>query len=159
VTGTNEGLMVLLQFRVPDRTVEWIYCQQGASHATETMPRRFTTILLLLTLLACGVGEMAHAAGREPAEPGNQGTAVSLTLGQSMVPLYGPWKFHVGDSPVEPGTNQPLWATPEFDDATWETVDLTPKGPLNPFRSSGYVSGWGRRAIRAIGAMPGIASG
>ncbi len=63
-----------------------------------------------------------------------------------MVPLYGPWKFHVGDSPVEPGTGKPLWATPDFDDSSWETVDLTPKGAVNPFRgSSGYVPGWGER--------------
>ena len=110
------------------------------------MAQRFTNILLFLTFLACGVIAMAQAAGREPAEPGNPDAAISLTLGQSMVPLYGPWKFHVGDSPVEPGTNQPLWATPEFDDATWETVDLTPKGPLNLFRgSSGYVPGWGNK--------------
>ncbi len=71
------------------------------------MARRFITILLFLTLLACGVRAIAQAAGCEPVKPG---TAMSLTLGQSMVPLYGPWKFHVGDSPVEAGTNQPLWA-------------------------------------------------
>lgn len=69
------------------------------------MARRFITILLFLTLLACGISARAQVAGREPAEPGNEGAAMSLTLGQSMVPLYGPWKFHVGDSPVEPGTN------------------------------------------------------
>ena len=125
------GLWLLL---VPDRAVEWIYCQQRASHVRETMARRFTTILVFLTLLACGIRATAQAAGRESAEPVNPGTAMPLTLGQSMVPLYGPWKFQVGDSPVEPGTNQPLWATPEFDDATWETVDLTPKDAVNPFQ-------------------------
>ncbi len=107
------------------------------------MVRRFATILVSFALLACGVRTMAQAAGGEPAKPG---AATSITLGQSMVPLYGPWKFHVGDSPVDPGTNRPLWAAPEFDDATWETVDLTPKGPLNPLRgSSGYVPGWGKK--------------
>jgi hypothetical protein len=63
-----------------------------------------------------------------------------------MVPLYGPWKFQVGDSPIDPVTNQPMWAQPEFDDATWETVDLTPKDAVNPFQGlSGYVPGWGGR--------------
>jgi hypothetical protein len=77
---------------------------------------------------------------------------MSFTLGQSMVPLYGPWKFQVGDSPIDPATNQPLWAQPKFDDSTWETVDLTPESAVNPFRgSSGYVPGWGKRAIPAIG--------
>jgi hypothetical protein len=42
------------------------------------------------------------------------------------VPLYGPWRFTVGDSPIDPRTGQPLWAEPGFDDSHWETVDLTP---------------------------------
>ena len=53
-----------------------------------------------------------------------------VTLGQSVVPLYGPWKFTVGDSPIDPSTHTPLWAEPGFDDSRWETVDLTPKASL-----------------------------
>ncbi len=40
---------------------------------------------------------------------------VPVTLGQSVVALYGPWKFHIGDNPK--------WADPNFDDSDWETVD------------------------------------
>jgi hypothetical protein len=29
-------------------------------------------------------------------------TAEQVALGQSAVPLYGPWKFTVGDSPTDP---------------------------------------------------------
>ena len=70
-----------------------------------------------------------------------------VTLGQSAVPLYGPWKFHIGDSPIDPNatkTGQPLWAEPGFDDSSWETVDLTPKdGAFDPTSGlSGYVPGW-----------------
>jgi hypothetical protein len=67
-----------------------------------------------------------------------------ITLGQSAVPLYGPWKFTVGDSPIDPRTGQPLWAEPDFDDSKWETVDLTPKdGAFDPGAGlSGYVPGW-----------------
>jgi hypothetical protein len=56
----------------------------------------------------------------------------------------GPWKFTVGDSPIDPKTGQPLWAEPGFDDSSWETVDLTPKdGAFNPRGGlSGYVPGW-----------------
>ena len=44
------------------------------------------------------------------------------------------------------GTKEPLWAQPAFDDASWETVDLTPKDAVNPFQGlSGYVPGWGER--------------
>jgi hypothetical protein len=102
------------------------------------MARRFTTVLLFLTLLACGIGATAQS--------GDPGAAMPLALGQSIVPLYGPWKFQVGDSPIDPATNQPLWATSGFDDSKWETVDLTPKDAVNPFKGlSGYVPGWGKR--------------
>jgi hypothetical protein len=47
---------------------------------------------------------------------------------------------------MDPATREPLWAQPEFDDASWETVDLTPKDAVNPFQGlSGYVPGWGKR--------------
>jgi hypothetical protein len=65
-------------------------------------------------------------------------------VGDSAVPLYGPWKFTIGDSPIDPKTGKPLWAEPEFDDSKWETVDLRPKdGAADPFTAeSGYVPGW-----------------
>jgi hypothetical protein len=67
-----------------------------------------------------------------------------VTLGRSAVPLYGPWKFTVGDSPIDPKTGKPLWAEPGFDDSKWETVDLRPKGgAIDPISGlSGYVPGW-----------------
>ena len=66
----------------------------------------------LLALLACLVpGTVAHAQ----VDPMQATTHV--TLGQSVVPLYGPWKFTVGDSPVDPSTHSPLWAEPGFDDS------------------------------------------
>jgi hypothetical protein len=60
----------------------------------------------------------------------------TITLGQSIVPLNGPWKFHIGDNPA--------WADPKFDDSQWETVDLTPKaGSFDPtIGLSDYVPGW-----------------
>jgi hypothetical protein len=68
----------------------------------------------------------------------------NVTLGQSAVRLYGPWKFTIGDSPVDPATHQPLWAEPAFDDSKWEDVDLTPKeGATDPVAGvPGYVPGW-----------------
>jgi hypothetical protein len=57
-----------------------------------------------------------------PAQPAEPGTGVSLSLGHSMLLLYGPWKFRVSDSPIDAATNQPLWAQPEFDDAAWSCL-------------------------------------
>lgn len=67
-----------------------------------------------------------------------------ITLGQSVAPLYGPWRFSVGDSPIDPLTKQPVWAEPGFDDSHWETVSLKPKnGSYDPILGlSGYVPGW-----------------
>jgi Stage II sporulation protein E (SpoIIE) len=107
------------------------------------MRRRATPVFLCMMLLVCGMRATAQPGPH--AEPANA-SAIPIQLGQSMVPLYGPWKFQVGDSPIDPATNQPLWAQPAFDDSTWETVDLTPKGIVNPFQgSSGYLPGWGVR--------------
>ena len=62
------------------------------------------------------------------------------------MPLFGPWKFTVGDSPIDPKTGKPLCAEPDFDDSQWEMVDLTPKnGAIPNGGSSGYVPGWTAR--------------
>lgn len=63
--------------------------------------------------------------------------SVRVTLGQAVVPLNGPWKFHTGDDP--------RWADPTFDDSSWETMDLTPSSPdaHDPdVGLTGYVPGW-----------------
>jgi hypothetical protein len=67
-----------------------------------------------------------------------------ITLGQSIFLLNGPWKFSIGDSPIDPATHQPLWSESSFDDSHWETVDLTPPpGSFDPvLGTSGYVPGW-----------------
>jgi serine phosphatase RsbU (regulator of sigma subunit) len=68
----------------------------------------------------------------------------TINLGQSVLPLNGPYKFTVGDSPIDPATHLPLWAEPNFDDSAWETVDLTPPaGSFDPsLGTSGFVPGW-----------------
>jgi hypothetical protein len=99
---------------------------------------RFSLLLLLLVwfgLDACSLTQALPAAAA-PIE--------HITVGASTVPLNGPWKFHIGDSPLDPASNTPLWAEPEFDDSNWETVDLTPPdGSLDPvYGVSGMVPGW-----------------
>ena len=65
--------------------------------------------------------------------------AVPVTLGQSVIALYGPWKFHVGDNPQ--------WADPNFDDSQWESVDLTPtpQATVPGVPIPGFVAGWESR--------------
>jgi hypothetical protein len=62
--------------------------------------------LAALALLTCALGLPAQSfdldRGREP-----------------LVSLDGLWRFQPGDSPSAPGSRQPLWATPGFDDSAW----------------------------------------
>ena len=94
------------------------------------------TILRLLAgvclLLGCAAGAQTTSQ------------SAAITFGQAAAPLYGPWKFTTGDSPIDPKTGGPLWAEPGFDDSHWETVDLKPKkGAIDPaFGTSDYVPGW-----------------
>jgi|HubBroStandDraft_6_1064221.scaffolds.fasta_scaffold05495_6 hypothetical protein len=82
---------------------------------------------VLLTLCAVLLGQRLPAASNAP---------VQLTLGPEVIALDGPWKFRVGDNP--------RWASPEFDDAIWESVDLTPEPGAHDSDVGlmGYVPGW-----------------
>jgi len=68
------------------------------------------------------------AASAQPTDSTRATAIAQVTIGQSVAPLYGPWKFHVGDSPLDPATHASLWAEPGFDDSKWETVTLAPPG-------------------------------
>lgn len=62
--------------------------------------------------------------------------AEQVVLGSSTVELNGPWKFHKGDDMQ--------WAQPDFNDAGWAAMDLTPpSGSYDPFLgTSGFMPGW-----------------
>jgi len=90
---------------------------------------RLLILLHVLWALLIGCGEAsAESAG-----------IARITLGHSTVALNGPWRFHVGDDD--------RWASPDFDDSAWETVDLTPAPGSHDgdVGLPGYVSGWSRR--------------
>lgn len=99
------------------------------------MRRQVRRLLVVVVLFIT-----AHVFAQAPSQP----QTARITLGQSAVPLNGPWKFHIGDSPLDPKTGKPLWAEPDFDDSAWENVDLTPKeGSTDPTLGfAGYVPGW-----------------
>lgn len=90
---------------------------------------------LNLALLPCFFLSIQHQT-RAQTQPRIQ----EVILGRSEEPLYGPWKFTTGDSPVD-ATGKLLWSAPGFDDSNWETVNLTPV----PARldANGQMPGWG----------------
>ena len=106
--------------------------------------RPICSSLLLPAVLACSVLSTAQPKASSHIAQANQGIATPITVGNPVVPLYGPWKFQIGDSPTDPVTRAPLWADPDFDDSHWETVDLTPKADVvnSLIRGPGLVSGW-----------------
>src|SRR5579862_3670848 len=83
-------------------------------------------LVVSLPLLGC-------SQNRAPTE---SSPVVPIVLGRSVVPLNGPWKFHLGDDSH--------WSESDFDDCDWETVDLTPEPGAHDgdVGLSGYVPGW-----------------
>jgi hypothetical protein len=63
-------------------------------------------------------------------------TPFPAQIGNSVVALTGPWKFHPGDDMA--------WAQPGYDDSSWAPMDLTPpEGSTDPnLGASGFVPGW-----------------
>jgi hypothetical protein len=107
------------------------------------MKRRLSLVLPILVLPLFAASAIAQPAASKTVPAENQ-AGEQVRLGQSLAPLYGPWKFMVGDSPVDPATKAPVWAEPNFDDSRWEDVDLTPAGgAIDPLAGlTGYVPGW-----------------
>lgn len=103
---------------------------------------RLTLILTVFSVFSAIVPAQSPTSPLAPSTQSNGDTYV--TLGQSSVPLYGPWKFTVGDSPINPKTGQPLWIEPSFDDSNWETVNLIDRnGAVDPVTGlTGFVPGW-----------------
>lgn len=91
-------------------------------------------IVAYLFVLAAS-GGLAHAQTR-------------VLLGDGVVHLTGPWKFHTGDNMA--------WAQPGFDDSSWGTMDLTPPpDSVNPdIGEAGFVPGW---SARGYGGYSGYA--
>jgi Stage II sporulation protein E (SpoIIE) len=88
---------------------------------------RVMPVLLVLVLLMPAV--TARAGGPD----------FQARIGNSVVVLTGPWKFHPGDDM--------RWARPELDDSLWGTMDVTPpEGSYDPITgSSGFTPGWTSR--------------
>jgi serine phosphatase RsbU (regulator of sigma subunit) len=114
------------------------------------MVRRFRSRFAWLVLSVCAVLAPAGPAELRQDPSAQSDSALHITLGQSVIPLYGPWRFTVGDSPIDPATRTPLWAELGFDDSKWESVDLTPKrGAIDRIAGlSSFVPGWTAKGHR-----------
>jgi hypothetical protein len=91
--------------------------------------------------------EISASRQRPPSSQTERDDVSVISLGRAKVPLYGPWKFQVGDSPLDPVTDKPVWAEPGFDDSQWETVDLERKSgmPHAVYGLQDSVPGWTKR--------------
>ncbi len=71
-----------------------------------------------------------------------------VNLGDSVITLTGPWKFHPGDDLS--------WASPNFDDSSWGVLDLAPPpGSYDPVvGAGGFVPGW---TVRGYPKLTGYA--
>ena len=66
-------------------------------------------VSLILPVLAMTACLCAYAAPQAAANIGERvRQPIHIVLGRSAVPLYGPWKFTVGDSPLDPVSNTPI---------------------------------------------------
>jgi len=66
--------------------------------------QRLRIPLLILLWLGIGARAQAPSSAAQQTHAWTEG-AMHISLGQSAVPLNGPWKFTVGDSPVDPLTS------------------------------------------------------
>src|ERR1700683_1167116 len=96
-------------------------------------------IIVSLLLLPLMLQPVARAEEQSSGVSTMAEASVPIVIGKSVVALNGPWKFHTGDDP--------RWSDPNFDDFSWEAVDLS--APAGAHHSdvglSGYVPGWTSR--------------
>jgi hypothetical protein len=107
-------------------------CTVNSLRASLQTMRKVGFLLPVFMVLACLIA---------PAEP------TEIRLGDSFIPLAGPWKFAPGDSPQVNGGL--LWANPSFDDTGWSDMDLhaDPSEADAGYGTAGYLKGWSARGF------------
>lgn len=111
------------------------------------MPRyRLACALFLLLSWRDSRAQSAdYRAITEVAQP-----AVTVRLGDSSSVLAGPWRFHTGDNPS--------WASTNFDDSTWSTLNLSSGAGWTSQGYPGYSGfAWYRLHINVQGATHRLA--
>ncbi|MGI8773333.1 MAG: hypothetical protein ACR2JE_18065 [Acidobacteriaceae bacterium] len=108
--------------------------------------RRARLLLPLVSGLACLIA-LAQPARTAERSVSALPAPTEVRLGNSSIPLTGPWKFTPGDSPYANGS--PLWASPAFDDAAWSNMDLHTRPVVKDpaYGTAGYLTGWTARGF------------
>ncbi|HTV08168.1 MAG TPA: SpoIIE family protein phosphatase [Candidatus Aquilonibacter sp.] len=102
------------------------------------MSRRAMLIALLLPFMA-----VQSSPASAPVHSGAQATTHAadsveqVRLGQSVIPLSGPWKFQTGDNPA--------WSQPDFDDSSWALMDMTARSRSSDPSRMIPLPGWTAR--------------
>src|ERR1017187_8484595 len=92
---------------------QWFSACSGFRHKKDpAVARCFPVCLLVLVMHACDIQAAGQAAASSQDAPTREENTARISLGVSEARLYGPWKFHVGDSPLDQITGRPLWAAP-----------------------------------------------
>ncbi len=87
--------------------------------------------LLIAILLPVVSAAQTKAPARLPSVGSASDSVEQVQLGNSVVPLTGPWKFRTGDDPA--------WAQPGIKDSSWSDMDITPtKGPVPGWTARGF---------------------
>jgi hypothetical protein len=104
-----------------------------ATPIREGTRRKLVAGIVIATLLALAVVVAALACGGRPDPPALRAAATLLD---------GNWRFHTGDDP--------RWASPDLDDAGWETIDTTaaPGSHDGDVGLPDYVDGWAAHGHR-----------
>jgi hypothetical protein len=111
----------------------------AALRHTDSRPRVFISFmslrLALRSIWLLSIPLLPSAAQGTVGTPTPSG-AVPIAIGHGVIPLNGLWRFHTGDDP--------RWSAPDFDDSSWDQVDLTPPSGAHDddVGLRGYVPGW-----------------
>jgi hypothetical protein len=110
--------------------------------------RRLIFSCLLAVMLLIAASDLVRA-DQTPAQATAATTSSDLdSLGKGLIPLDGPWKFHLGDNPS--------WSIPGFDDSGWERITAEKSWGLQGHPAySGFA--WYRRHLhisRSHGIKP-----
>jgi hypothetical protein len=101
------------------------------------MKARFCTAIALIAVAWLTL-PVARADAASPGAGGGE-PATRIRIDRASHLLTGPWRFHVGDDM--------RWAATDFEDARWETADLTPAPGAHDsdVGLTDYVAGWQAR--------------
>lgn len=93
-------------------------------------------LLIAILLPLASAAQTPATESATPVQP-SADFVEQVRLGNSVVPLVGPWKFQTGDDPA--------WSQPGFDDSSWTDMDMTPPSRPGHPNQTLPLAGWTAR--------------